>query len=421
MNDANPKTDSDAIFVSTPGMPGFYETNMDFQLVRAMCAASYGEGGAVGECYATARQVKDGDLEAWGRAWSDTAARNEDLAGRCLRSGHHVSAREAYLRACHYWKTASFFVDGDDPQLRTMWERHRASFRAAAKLFDPPIEPLDIPYENGKALPGYFMKASADDSPRPTLMIIGGGDTTCEELYFWGGGAAAVRRGWNALLWEGPGQVGAYMRDPTLTYRPDYEVPARFVVDYALSRADVDPDRLALSGHSYGGYFAPRAAAFEKRIKAVIANALLPDCKPVLMASIKLDASKDDGGDLESKADMSNPLVRKYASDFKARSGMAGRSLRELFDSIAAFNLWGLEDKFEIPFLNICAAGEGEMMRTLGLRFFDKLTCPKTDRFIEGFEGADAHCEVNNPSLKHQIEFDWLDDVFGLARPAPEG
>jgi hypothetical protein len=126
-----------------------------------------------------------------------------------------------------------------------MYRRHRSCFGQAAKLFDPQIEPVSIPYENGKTLPGYFMRAAATGGPRPTVMILGGGDTTCEELYYWGGGAAAVRRGYNAFLWEGPGQVGAYALDKTLTYRPDWEVPTRYAVDYVLSRKDVDPERLA--------------------------------------------------------------------------------------------------------------------------------------------------------------------------------
>jgi len=68
-----------------------------------------------------------------------------------------------------------------------MYRRHRSCFGQAAKLFDPQIEPVSIPYENGKTLPGYFMRAAATGGPWPTVMILGGGDTTCEELYYWGG------------------------------------------------------------------------------------------------------------------------------------------------------------------------------------------------------------------------------------------
>src|SRR5271170_7403148 len=269
------------VFSATPGLPQLFQSNFDYQLARGMLAGAYGDGGAVGESYSTARRIKDKDIESWTVEWTTTADRIEGLATKCLSGGHIVSAREAFLRASVYWRTGFFYLETKDARQFEMYQRHRSCFRQAAKLFNPQIEPVSIPYENGKTLPGYFMRAAADGVPRPTVMILGGGDTTCEELYDFGGGAAAVRRGYNALLWEGPGQVGAYALDPSLSYRPDWEVPTRYAVDYVLSRGDVDPKRLALAGNSMGGYFAPRAAAYEKRIKAVIANSLIPECKPI--------------------------------------------------------------------------------------------------------------------------------------------
>src|ERR1700734_812551 len=301
------------IFGATPGMPGIFNSNFDYQLVRGMCAGAYGEGGAFGELYSTARRVMDRDVESWTAEWSGTAQRIEATAHNCLSGGHIVSAREAFLRASVYWRTGLFYLETKDARQFEMYQRHRSCFRQAAKLFNPQIEPVSIPYENGKTLPGYFMRASADGVRRPTVMILGGGDSTCEEMYDFGGGAAAVRRGYNALLWEGPGQVGAFAADKTLTYRPDYEVPTRYAVDYVLSRTDVDPKRLALAGNSMGGYFAPRAVAFEKRITAVIANSLLPDIKRVFMVGLGLDLNAPYGDDTWDKFDLSEPM-KKYMS-----------------------------------------------------------------------------------------------------------
>jgi pimeloyl-ACP methyl ester carboxylesterase len=409
---ANPTTKTAAIFGVTPGMPGIFKSNFDYQLIRGMCAGAYGDGGAAGELFSTARRVVDRDIQSWTVEWSGTAERVEAIARSCLSGGHAVSAREAFLRASMYWRTAFFFLETKDPRQLEMYQRHRSCFMQAAALFNPPIERVSIPYENGKTLPGYFMRADAARGPRPTLMIIGGGDTTCEELYDFGGGAAAVRRGYNAFLWEGPGQVGAYALDPALTYRPDWEVPTRYAVDYVLSRSDVDAERLALSGHSFGGYFAPRAAAYEKRIKAVIANSLLPEVKPVLMAMLKLDPSEPHGEDLESKIDSSDPLNRLFVTAFKDRCGMTGKSLAALYDTLDAYSLDGLEREIECPLLYIGGEAEGPMMLAAGHDFYKKLTCPKTERVVRAVEGGEAHCTVNNLSLKSQIEFDWLDEVF---------
>ena len=88
-----------AIFSNSPGMPRVFKSNFDYQLVRAMCTGAYGDGGAVGEVYSTARRIVDGDLEGWTVAWRDTAERVERIAHDCLGGGHIVSAREAFLRA----------------------------------------------------------------------------------------------------------------------------------------------------------------------------------------------------------------------------------------------------------------------------------------------------------------------------------
>src|SRR5580704_1544701 len=177
------KNETTVAFLPTPGMPGYFKTNFDYQLVRAMGAEAYG-GSAIGECLVTAKRIVDGDSESFVSAWSAIAERVEGLGDESMKGGHAVSAQEAFLRACIYWKTAGFFLDHTDPRLMATWRKSRECFQLAGALFDPVIEPLLIPYENGKHLPGYFMRVDATNKPRPTVMIMGGGDTTGEELYF---------------------------------------------------------------------------------------------------------------------------------------------------------------------------------------------------------------------------------------------
>jgi len=405
----NPTT---VAFLPTPGMPGYFQTNFDYQLVRAMGAEAY-SGSSIGECLVTAKRIVDGDDESFVTAWSAMAVRVEQLGDDSFKGGHLVSAREAFLRACTYWKTAGFFLGHADPRQMATWKKSRECFQKAGALFDPVIEPIMIPYEDGKFLPGYFMKADATSKPRPTVMIMGGGDTTGEELYFFGGGAAAVRRGYNALLFEGPGQRGTMYLDSSLPYRPDWEVPMKYVLDYVLTRPEVDPERLALIGYSMGGYFAPRAAAFEKRIKAVIANSLAPDMR-VLLAILGLDPNKSyEGQDIESLVDLTDPFRRFGVGDFRWRCGLSDVPLSKLVAFIGTFSLKGLERMITCPLLNICGNGEGQMMLQASRKFYDQLACPKAMYCLEDDEGAEAHCQVNNPSRAHQITFDWLDDVFG--------
>jgi hypothetical protein len=161
-----------------------------------------------------------------------------------------------------------------------------------------------------------------------------------------------------------------------------------------------------------GGYFAPRAVAYEKRITAVIANSLIPELRPVLMLMANLDPDLPYGKDFEDKADLSNPLTNAFATTFKDRCGMAGQSLAAFCDNLGTYSLAGLEGLITCPFLSLAGGGEGPRMVDAGHVFYEKLTGPKSEHIFRSEDGGDAHCQMNNPSLKHQIEFDWLDDVF---------
>jgi hypothetical protein len=105
-------------------------------------------------------------------------------------------------------------------------------------------------------------------------------------------------------------------------------------------------------------------------------------------------------------------MKKFFVTDVQERCGMAGKSLAAFLDNLRHYTLTGLEGKITCPLLSIGGEGEGPSMNALAHEFFGKLTCPKAERVVTSAEGGEAHCQINNPSLKHQIEFDWLDDVF---------
>jgi hypothetical protein len=406
----------DIAYRRTLGLPQVFRTQFDFQLSRILGAASYG-GSAAGEALAAAHQVEDGNAASWAQVWSETAERTEALGRESLAAGHFVSAREALLCATTYWRSAGFFALHTDPVLLKTWRKSRACFQDAAALFDPPIEAISIPYENGKSMPGYFMRPSADGGPGPTVIVVGGADSTLEELAFIGSGFAGVQRGYNVLLVEIPGQRGCFYLDNDLIYRPDTEVPMRFVVDYALGRPDVDPERLGAIGLSWGGHFVPRAAAFDERIKAVVANALVLETRGIFMLlhGIPLDAPSD--ADFESMVDWSDPYNAWFLDEVRWRCGLVDRPLAEYFEYMGEFNLWDSAPLVECPLLALSGPGEGGYIEDLATRGFELLKGPKT-RLHAGI-GAEAHCQVNSPSRGARLTFDWLDDVFRLSAAHP--
>ena len=163
-------------FGATAGMPRRFKGNFDYQFVRTMGCVTY-DGAALGECYETASRIEDEKEDSYTEAWRVTAERVEAIARKSLAGGHLVSAREAFLRASSYWREVGFYQSTTDPKCRASWERQRDCFTQAGKLMDLPFEVVSIPYENGKSLPGYFLKADASNKPRPTLMSLGGADS----------------------------------------------------------------------------------------------------------------------------------------------------------------------------------------------------------------------------------------------------
>ena len=252
-----------------------------FEFLRGISIMRTG-GAELGECLETISKVNDNDFDSWVKEWEYTAQRAENEGVSYAAKGLDVAARNAFLRASSYYRMAVFYSYYREERHALLLEKSVKCFHRAARLMSLPIECLDIDFE-GARLPAYFIAGGG--GKRPTLIALGGFDSTMEEMYHLIG-AAAAEYGWNCLIFEGPGQWSALTRNPGLVFRPDYEKPVKAVVDYALSRPDVDGDKLALIGYSFGGYLAPRAAAFDSRIKACIANSLLVDARDAVISSI---------------------------------------------------------------------------------------------------------------------------------------
>src|SRR5918911_5556151 len=229
------------------------------------------DGCPLGEVATTASRIGEGDRDGWYREWSVTADRIAAVGEESASAGHAVSARDAYLRASSYYRTAYLPLYGSpvDPRLVEAFDKETTVFQKAAALMRAPVEPVEIPFEEGITLPGYFCKVDDTDRPRPTLVCTNGYDSTINEMYV--AFAGALRRGYNLLLFDGPGQ-GRPLIEQGLVMRPDWENVVRPVVDYALTRPKGDPKRLALIGWSFGGYLAPRAASGEHRLAACLAD-----------------------------------------------------------------------------------------------------------------------------------------------------
>jgi hypothetical protein len=231
----------------------FKDEAFKFETLRAAGFAS-DAGADIGEVIVTTAQIPEGDEDAWTAAWSATAERIAQRGAASLEVGDRVSAREAFLRASSYYRSAEFYRRKDplnDPQVLELSRLSKHYLVKAGGLMDGPFAEVTIPYADGE-IPGYLFLVDASGQPRPTVIYTNGFDSTREESYFVIG-AAALRRGYNFLAYDGPGQ-GWMIREKKVPYRPDWENVLGPVVDYALTVPEIDNDKIVHFGYSLGGY-----------------------------------------------------------------------------------------------------------------------------------------------------------------------
>jgi Alpha/beta hydrolase family len=230
-----------------------------------------GTGSDFGEVKTTIDRIGTGNTHDWHREWTATAERIESIGDECARRKHAVSAREAYIRAATYHRTAYYPLFGPKVE-RPLAESSCLEWNTmvkAAPLFDPPVEILEIPYED-TTLPALLVRAVARGEPRPLIVHTNGYDSTVCEMWL-ANAFAAVVRGYHCLLFDGPGQ-GRPLIEHGLRMRSDWERVVSPVVDVATKLPGVDPAKIALVGWSFGGFLVLRATAFEPRAAAVIAD-----------------------------------------------------------------------------------------------------------------------------------------------------
>lgn len=202
--------------------------------------------------------------EEWLDAWVRTGDAHAELAREAERRGRRITAGEAWVRAALCYHFAKFVWILDPDRYREVTLRSVEALRAAHRHLDPTARRLEVPFE-GTTLFANLRRPAGVRRP-PLVLLIPGLDSTKEEFFHWEN--TFLVRGMATLSLDGPGQGETGLRT---TIRPDYEVAARAVLDHLSAEAEVDLDRVGAVGVSLGGYYAPRAAAFEPRIRAVAA------------------------------------------------------------------------------------------------------------------------------------------------------
>ncbi|KAL7628042.1 hypothetical protein AAE478_002238 [Parahypoxylon ruwenzoriense] len=399
--------------------PEMYQLSSDehfhFEILRVLSLAPY-QGADIGETLVAANQITPGDFESYYAAFNSLADQVHGAAEAIDSTWYPVSARNALFRESTYYRSADFFLHGNwsDPRIDSLWSQQLAAFDSAIALLPTPGERVVL-QAKGFEIPAIFF-GSGLPGPRATLLLCNGYDGSQEEMYH-AIGEAALQRGMNVITFEGPGQP-AVRRRQGIGFIAEWEEVVSPVVDYALSRREVDAGKIGLWGHSFGGYLAPRAAAFDHRLAAVVAfdglysfgQAVFEQFGPDLTALFRT-------GNEAAFNDVVSPLLAEPATPTTVRwaiqQGLWSFNVETRFQwakEVEKYTLDGVVENIKTPVFvgdtqnDLFFAGQAKLLA-------EKLGDRATYRLFETVEGAGEHCSLGASVLGAQVVLDWFQGV----------
>jgi dienelactone hydrolase len=392
---------------------------LNFQALFALGAT--GEGTAE---YGEVATVIDGirargsTIDAVHDEFTAMSVQLRDAARRSRAGRHRVSARDQFLRSARYLTPPLFFVLGtSDPtsaRQATDYRAMRARWNAAGRLFSPPIEQVRIPYGPG-SLPGWFLRPPGRRHRRPTIVLNNGNDAQAVDIYAYGG-AAALARGYNALIFEGPGQ-GAMLFLRNVRMRPDWEKVITPVVDYLRGRDDVDKRRIAAIGWSQGGELVARALPFEHRLAAAVFDpgSVAEIAAFHLPEELIQVVQSGDREEANAQWDSIFPNLPE-TTRFEFRKGAAPFVQPDFFDLVRYVLQFQIGPDLigRIGTPTLVTEYEDELVYPgQAQTVYDALRSRKALRRLTAAEGAQLHDAPMAPQRRNEIVFDWLEKRLG--------
>jgi len=344
-----------------------------------------------------AGQGPSGDLEAWHASWRELGGQLESAAVSAAAAGHRVSASDFSLRASVYYQWAEGLLDPDDPRAAAMYGKHLACFKAFASQNTPVVELVEIPFGE-QTIPAYIVPAAGTQRRSPAALLCDGLDANKEEMFYVA--LSLARRGITTVAFDGPGQ-GAALRLQGMTARHDFEVPVAACVDWLATRSDVDAERIGFVAASWGGYYAPRAVAFEKRIKACAVLGAVFDthaCMARRVGYVPGQGATQLGGNA--------PL------------GTTGKTILRIlgepdweraFSKLEQFRLEPVAAQIDCDLMIVHGANDRHAPPSEAQRLYDAVSSKeKRLRVFSEAEGGAAHVNLDRPEPALSLVCDWM-------------
>jgi pimeloyl-ACP methyl ester carboxylesterase len=400
--------------------------NFDSLLIAS---TTNGGGADLGELLNTVNSIKAAINDAshvteiqslWNATWVALAEQVEDDANTYLDSSDNASAQSALFRASSYLQLSGRFNELLAPESLRIYNKSIHLFEKAHSLTTyvarfAKCSTQQIPFK-GTYMHAYWCPSSVarPDGKRPTIITVNGYDGTAEIQYYTIA-RSMVERGYNVLIFEGPGQ-GSTVRFNKLTFMPNFEVAVTTALDFVLDVFQVDADQLYLWGESFGGYLAPRAFAYEPRFRGLVTNggvydfyqAMLCFLPEFLLNLYYTNATAELNSIITTSAKHSLQLTFAINYGFL---GFGVSSYSDMLDAFMDYNLADTMDRFANRSVFIYDPEWDTLMGNQSQIFLAN-TPASTDASLvslDPYRGAGMHCAVGSTENINIAISRWLE------------
>ncbi len=379
----------------------YFENNYPWNLATVTALGMGAVASDVDAACRPLRAVADADPSvsspAWADAWASLAARLRRQAERDESQGHHRSAGAKHLRGALYRLMAERALRSTDPRKLAAYRDAMAMFRRGVELHGDAAEFVEIPYGRG-AMPAVFMSA-VGGRPAPCMIHFNGFDWL-KEFNYLSMAEEYARRGIASLFCDQPGSGGA-LRLHGLTAEVETERAAAACVDHLLARDDVDASRIGIMGASLGGYYAPRAAAFEKRLACCVAWGAFFDAEEVLRMRAAQGA-----GYANSVPEIEDQLLWVTGAT----------SLETGFAFMRRLTLRDVADRITCPLLIVHGGRDRQIPVDHGQKTYDAARNSRARKLVVlgPEDGGVEHCSIDNFPLVRDLVADWIADTLDV-------
>ncbi|KAF5026421.1 hypothetical protein F66182_1486 [Fusarium sp. NRRL 66182] len=396
------------------------DDNFNFDMLTGLGQIS-NHGADIAPVLEVAKQIVPGDFESYSNAWLKLANKTKARALDPEVAYDPVNVRASWFSAANYFRRADVYnrADWDDPRIESYWNEQRAAFDKAVMSLPVPAERVEIPAGDFNVSGIWYSNLPNNSTQHlPTLILTQGYDAAQEDLYSTIV-APALDRGYNVFSFEGPGQP-TVRREQGVGFIYDWERCVTPVVDYLLQTkaAFVDAKKVALYGHSFGGYLAARAAAFEHRLSALMLNGGIWDAYQSYTAYLSPELLEIlESGDRGAFDEAMHSLIKDPEAPSTVKWGMlqglwafTTKSPYEFFQIIKKFTLeGGVLDRVQMPVW--IADGEYEDLMAGQSQLVKDALGERAE--LHMFNGsAGFHCQTGAPQEMGRVLFAWLDETL---------